>query len=67
MNTEEINNKIRAEKDNYNMKLNRLQQEILKLKSRHQQIIANLQNQKQQCMKNKLVERLCELIKQAER
>lgn len=36
MNAEEINKKIQTEKDSYTRDLNRLQQEIFKLKQRHQ-------------------------------
>ena len=52
MNKEEIAKKIQAEKDSYNREINRLQQEILKVKERHQRTIADLQNQKQQCSEN---------------
>jgi len=52
MNKEEIAKKIQAEKDSYNREINRLQQEILKVKERHQSTIAYLQNQKQQCSEN---------------
>ena len=48
MNIDELNKKIQAENDSYNRKANRLQQELLKLKERHQRIIADLQNQKLQ-------------------
>ena len=53
MNKEEIAKKIQAEKDSYNREINRLQQEILKVKERHQRTIADLQNQKQQASKIK--------------
>lgn len=48
MDIESINKQIQAENDNYNRHLNRLQQEILELKKRHQRRISDLQSQKQQ-------------------
>ena len=48
MDIESINKQIQIEKDSYNRDLNRLQQEILDLKKRHQGRISDLQNQKQQ-------------------
>ena len=48
MDIEEINNKIKNEKDGYNRDLNRLQQEILKLKEKHQRTMSDLEKQKQQ-------------------
>ena len=48
MDIESINKQIQAENDSYNRDLNRLQQEILKLKDRHQRRISDLQRQKQQ-------------------
>lgn len=48
MDIESINKQIQAENDNYNRHLNRLQQEILDLKKRHQCRISDLQSQKQQ-------------------
>lgn len=48
MDIESINKQIQAENDNYNRHLNRLQQEILDLKKRHQRKISDLQSQKQQ-------------------
>ena len=70
MNKEEIAKKIQAEKDSYNREINRLQQEILKVKERHQSTIAYLQNQKQQCSEdfdlNKSNEELKVLLSQLE-
>ena len=51
MNTEEINNRINTENDSYKRDLNRKQQEIFKLKERHQRIIADLKRQKEQITK----------------
>lgn len=51
MDTEEIKNKINTENDSYNRDLNRKQQDILKLKDRHQRIIADLKRQKEQITK----------------
>ncbi len=48
MDIESINKQIQAEKDSYNRDLNRLQQEILNLKQRHQRTIENLKRQKEQ-------------------
>ena len=48
MDIESTNKQIQAENDNYNRHLNRLQQEILDLKKRHQRRISDLQSQKQQ-------------------
>ena len=47
MNTEEINKKIQIEKDSYARDLNRLQQEIFKLKQRHQRTMEYWQRQKE--------------------
>lgn len=48
MNTEEINKKIQIEKDSYARDLNRLQNEIFKLKQRHQRTMEYWQRQKEQ-------------------
>ncbi len=52
MNIEEINKAIQNENENYNKSLNRLKQEMLNLKLRHQRSIANLQSQKEQAKKH---------------
>lgn len=51
MTIEDINNKIRAEKDSYNRNLNRLQKEIIKLKTRHQRNMEYWRHQKEQASK----------------
>lgn len=48
MDIESINKQIQIEKDSYNRDLNRLQQEILNLKQRHQRTMENLKRQKEQ-------------------
>ena len=71
MNIEEINKKIQAEKDSFNRDLNRLQQEILKLKERHQRTMSDLKSQKQQAKNqvriqtNENLAKLYELIQKA--
>ena len=47
---DDINRQIQQEKESYSRNLNRLQQEILNLKQRHQRRISDLQNQKQQAI-----------------
>ena len=44
---EDINRRIQQEKDSYNRDLNRLQQEILKLKERYQRNMASLKSEKE--------------------
>lgn len=62
MDIESINKQIQIEKDSYNRDLNRLQQEILNLKQRHQRIISDLQRQKQQIIKQNTNENVFKLI-----
>lgn len=69
MNIEEINNKIQTENDSYNRDLNRLQQQIQKLKQRHQRTMAYWQNKKaqeqkhykQECCKCNLAKQIAKL------
>lgn len=58
MDTEEINNRINAENDSYKRDLNRKEQDILRLKDRHQRIIADLKRQKEQITKQKTNENI---------
>lgn len=58
MDTEEINNRINAENDSYKRDLNRKEQDILRLKDRHQRIIADLKRQKEQITKQNIQENI---------
>lgn len=51
MDIKEINKKLQIEKDSYARDLNRLQQEIFKLKQRHQRTMEYWQRQKEQTIK----------------
>ncbi len=56
MDIESINKQIQAENENYNRDKNRLQQEMLNLKQRHQRRITDLQKQKEQARKQNTYE-----------
>lgn len=63
MDIKEINKKIQIEKNSYARDLNRLQNEIFKLKRQHQRTMEYWQRQKEQTEINKLVENLDLLLK----
>lgn len=63
-NLEDINRRIQQENDSYNRDLNRLQQEILKLKERHQRTMESLRAEKERARQsNQQLEEYNELLK----
>ena len=56
MNTDEINKKIQTEKDSFNRNLNRLQNEIFKLKQRHQRSMNYWNRLKEQSKIQEMIE-----------
>ncbi len=55
MDIESINKQIQAENNSFNRNLNRLQQELLNLKQRHQRRITDLQKQKEQAKSQHII------------
>lgn len=59
---DDIKRQIQQENDSYNRDLNRLNQEILKLKDRHQRNIASLKSEKERIRQYKQLENYNKLL-----
>ena len=59
---EDINRRMQQENNSYNRDLNRLQQEILKLKERHQRNMASLKSEKERTSQNQQLEDFNKLL-----